>query len=121
MPRIRIDDLPVAEPLTPEQEELIQGAGLKSFRPTLEAREDGLMMAGDIPITAGVVTIKGSDARDTAQVRIVNNDTQVEVVHNDHKENYPVGQVTQILFHGEGGNDSFTNHTEGQFAITSRA
>src|SRR5262245_47163000 len=37
--RIRIDDLPVAENLTPEQEELIQGAGLKSFRPSVEALE----------------------------------------------------------------------------------
>jgi phosphatidylethanolamine-binding protein (PEBP) family uncharacterized protein len=47
--RIRIDDLPVAENLTPEQEELIEGAGLKSFRPTLEALEDRkLMNAGMI-------------------------------------------------------------------------
>src|SRR5262249_30901426 len=34
MARIRIEDLPVAEDLTVAQEELIVGAGRKSFRPT---------------------------------------------------------------------------------------
>jgi Raf kinase inhibitor-like YbhB/YbcL family protein len=51
MARIRIDDLPVGESLTPEEEALLLGAGLKSFRPTvdyLEARE--LMSAN--PVTA---------------------------------------------------------------------
>ncbi|HEY7154958.1 MAG TPA: hypothetical protein VH575_13430 [Gemmataceae bacterium] len=128
MSRIRIDDLPVAETLTPEQEELIQGAGLKFFRPTLEALEDRLMMAGNITFSAadGVVTIKGTDAVDTAEVRIVsdsttNNIPKVEVVHNDITQRFEVGQVKSILFLGEGGDDSFTNHTEGRFAIESRA
>lgn len=45
--RIRIDDLPIAEYLTPEQEALIEGAGLRSFRPSLEALEArDLMDAG---------------------------------------------------------------------------
>ena len=44
MARIKIDDLPVAENLTPEQEEQIQGAGLRSFRPTLESLEGREMM-----------------------------------------------------------------------------
>src|SRR5262245_698231 len=44
MARIKIEDLPVAEDLTPEQEELILGAGLRSFRPTLEALEGREMM-----------------------------------------------------------------------------
>jgi hypothetical protein len=53
MSRIRIDDLPVAENLTPEQEEMIQGAGLKSFRPSLEALEDRqLMSANPVAIVA---------------------------------------------------------------------
>jgi hypothetical protein len=39
MARIKIEDLPVADNLTPEQEALIQGAGLRSFRPTFEALE----------------------------------------------------------------------------------
>jgi hypothetical protein len=128
MSQIRIDDLPVAETLTPEQEELIQGAGLKSFRPTLEALEDRLMMAGDITFSAatGIVTIQGTDAVDTAQVRIVSDSTtnnlpQVEVIHNDRIERFDVSQVKSILFRGEGGDDSFTNQTEGRFAIESRA
>src|SRR5262245_55252980 len=44
MARITIKDLPVAENLTPEQEELIQGAGPRSFRPTFEALEGREMM-----------------------------------------------------------------------------
>jgi hypothetical protein len=61
MARIRIDDLPVAEHLTPEQEALIQGAGLKSFRPTLEALEDRQMMSANpagITFTRAVVSNK---------------------------------------------------------------
>src|SRR5262249_38345244 len=46
----RIDDLPVAKNLTPEQEELIQGAGLKSFRPTLEHLEARELLSGN-PVT----------------------------------------------------------------------
>jgi hypothetical protein len=39
MARIRIDDLPLGEKLTPEQEELILGAGRQTFRPRLESLE----------------------------------------------------------------------------------
>jgi hypothetical protein len=48
MARIRIDDLPVAEDLTPEQEALIQGAGLKSFRPSLEVLEGRQLMSAHL-------------------------------------------------------------------------
>jgi hypothetical protein len=48
MSRIRIEDLPVAENLTPEQEELIEGAGLKSFRPKLEDLERREMLDAGI-------------------------------------------------------------------------
>jgi hypothetical protein len=47
MARIKIEDLPVGEDLTPEQEEQIFGAGFRTYRPmfeALEARE--LMTAG---------------------------------------------------------------------------
>jgi hypothetical protein len=49
MARIRIDDLPVADDLTPEQEELILGAGL-SFRPSLEHLEAREVPSGS-PVT----------------------------------------------------------------------
>ncbi len=48
--RIRIDDLPIAEELTPEQEALIQGAGLKSFRPQLEVLEGRALPSGMTPL-----------------------------------------------------------------------
>jgi hypothetical protein len=48
MSRINIEDLPVTENLTPEQEELIEGAGLRSFRPSLEGLEDRQLMAGGL-------------------------------------------------------------------------
>lgn len=44
MARIKIEDLPVVENLTPEEEELIFGAGRPSFRPTLESLENREMM-----------------------------------------------------------------------------
>src|SRR5262245_2882267 len=51
MARIRIDDLPVTETLTAEQEALIEGAGLRSFKPSFEALEDRQMMSAN-PIGA---------------------------------------------------------------------
>jgi hypothetical protein len=44
MSRIKIEDLPAAENLTAEQEALVEGAGLRPFRPTLEGLEDRQMM-----------------------------------------------------------------------------
>jgi hypothetical protein len=44
MARIKIEDLPVVENLTPEEEELIFGAGRRSFRPMLESLENREMM-----------------------------------------------------------------------------
>jgi hypothetical protein len=44
MARIRIDDLPPGEPLSPEQEELLFGAGFQPFRPMFEALEAREMM-----------------------------------------------------------------------------
>jgi hypothetical protein len=49
MARIRIDDLAVADRLSPQQEELILGAGL-SFRPSLEALEDRQLMSAGLSI-----------------------------------------------------------------------
>ena len=52
-PRIRVADLSVAEDLTPEQEALIAGAGLRSFRPTLEPLETREVMSanfGEAPV-----------------------------------------------------------------------
>src|SRR5262245_24182197 len=64
--RIRIDDLPVAENLTPEQEALIQGAGLKSFRPSLESlegREVPALIAPGIDLTGTTLTFQASSTR----------------------------------------------------------
>jgi hypothetical protein len=48
MSRIKTEDLPVAENLTPEEEALIEGAGLRSFCPTLEGLEDRQLMASHV-------------------------------------------------------------------------
>jgi Raf kinase inhibitor-like YbhB/YbcL family protein len=70
MARIRIDDLPVAEELTPEQEALLLGAGLKSFRPTLESLE-----AREVPTVTsalgadGVLTVTGDAYTNKVTVR----------------------------------------------------
>ncbi|HEY7428050.1 MAG TPA: hypothetical protein VH682_27700 [Gemmataceae bacterium] len=44
MARIKIEDLPVGENLTPEEEERLFGAGWRSFRPMLESLESREMM-----------------------------------------------------------------------------
>jgi hypothetical protein len=44
MSRIKIEDLSVIENHTPEEEELIFGAGRRSFRPMLESLENREMM-----------------------------------------------------------------------------
>jgi hypothetical protein len=54
MARIRIDDLPLAERLTPQQEELILGAGLRSFRPSLEGLEARQLLSAN-PVTLPVL------------------------------------------------------------------
>src|SRR5262245_40055401 len=48
MSRIKIEDLQATETLTPEQEEQIEGAGLRPFRPTLEGLEDRQVMASHL-------------------------------------------------------------------------
>src|SRR5262245_47109356 len=47
MARIKIDDLPVAENLTPEEEALLEGAGLRSCL-GLEGLEDRQLMASHL-------------------------------------------------------------------------
>jgi RTX calcium-binding nonapeptide repeat (4 copies) len=116
MARIRIDDLPVAEDLTPEQEALIQGAGLKSFRPSLEALEDRQLMAAGITLAAatGVLTIEGSNAAERADVKVVNDvsgSRMVQATLNFRNQRFAATQVKAIVFRGEGGNDTFTNYT----------
>ena len=54
MAHIRIDNLPAAEGLTSEQEALIQGAGLKPFRPTLEGLETREVMSANLGSPLGV-------------------------------------------------------------------
>ena len=67
MSRIKIEDLPVAENLTPEQEALIEGAGLRPFRPTLEGLEDRQFMDadfGDALLALMLPTAGGGDPQD---------------------------------------------------------
>jgi Raf kinase inhibitor-like YbhB/YbcL family protein len=115
MTRIRIDDLPVAENLTPEQEELIQGAGLKSFRPSLEAlegREVPATIATGIDVTNGVMRITPS-GNDNLNVRLQMSGNQVEVIRSNSFDfaNATVEGVTRIEYVGSSGADTFTNLT----------
>jgi hypothetical protein len=110
MSRIRIEDLPVAENLTPEQEELIQGAGLKSFRPRLEALEDRLLMTYGITLAEGVLTIEGNAWANRAQVNY-NSTGQVVATLDQTGATFDAKDVRTIVFRGEDGNDMFTNNT----------
>ena len=75
MARIRIDDLPVAENLTPEQEALILGAGLKSFRPSLEALEDRQLMAAGITFQVVPAIVTNQVRQNAAPVSLNNLET----------------------------------------------
>src|SRR5262245_29271357 len=48
MSRIRIEDLPVGENLSPEERERLFGAGRGSFRPTIETLEGREMYAANL-------------------------------------------------------------------------
>ena len=124
--RIRIDDLPVAENLTPEQEELIQGAGLKPFRPSIEALEAREMLATNvlatgITVTDGVMKIMSTPASTMGQYQSLNQDVRVVMNAGQVQLQRPsaftppirVNEViTRIEYHGGANiNDSFGNYT----------
>src|SRR5262245_27597503 len=116
MTRIRIDDLPVAEDLSPEQEALILGAGLKSFRPSFEDLEDRQLLAVNITVAAGVMTIRGDEGADHVRVAPVVGDASKVIVTigegaNASSTTRDVKDFSKIVFRGEAGNDSFTNDT----------
>jgi Raf kinase inhibitor-like YbhB/YbcL family protein len=130
MARIRIDDLPVADDLTPEQEALLQGAGLQSFRPSLEsleAREVPAVVSAlvDVPVGEGVtvrtlkitgdatenkVTVSqraGDSTRgEPARVVVVNGthllSTTLNQAMNPHQAIYDASKVDEIVFEGGG-------------------
>jgi phosphatidylethanolamine-binding protein (PEBP) family uncharacterized protein len=119
MTGIRIDDLPVAENLTPEQEALIIGAGLRSFRPMLEElerREVPAALAPGIDLTDSVLTIKGFDIPRSASNHVssvsINEAGQLAVVRgfNSRAEVNPA-DVMKIVYLGGSAPETFTNNT----------
>jgi len=126
--RIRIDDLPVAENLTPEQEELIQGAGLKSFRPSLEAlevRDVPAVIGVGMDLTDRVLTISssppGSPQTNSATVRMNTSDQVVAQRGNGPAVFLDKSQVTRIVYEGGVGiNDTFSNNTNIQSSFVGK-
>lgn len=57
----------------------------------------------------GTLKIEGTEGNDTVQVSVV--DTNVVVDFNGTTSTFAAAKVKSILFHGEGGNDIFTNST----------
>src|SRR5262249_17786247 len=121
MTRIRIDDLPVAENLTPEQEALIQGAGLKSFRPSLEGLEDRFMPAAvslnipasEIDLTNKTLTITGFESLGSnynSSVRM-NNDGRVVVDRGGQSVELNRSQIDRIVYLGREAAEDFKNLT----------
>jgi Raf kinase inhibitor-like YbhB/YbcL family protein len=123
MTRIRIDDLPVAEELTPEQEALIQGAGLKSFRPSIEAlegREVPALIAPGVDLTRGVLTVDGSNSHQNyeATVRlqgantvIVSRGTSGGEINQATITAVNRAEISSIVFQGMSANENFTNYS----------
>jgi Raf kinase inhibitor-like YbhB/YbcL family protein len=107
MARIRIDDLPVAEDLTPEQEALLQGAGLKSFRPSLEGLEDRFMPA----VVSALVDVKvgeGENASTVRTLKITGDETQNKVTVSQRAGDVAKGEAARVVVvtgtHVLGGN-----------------
>jgi hypothetical protein len=125
MARIRIDDLPGAENLTPEQEALLLGAGLKPFRPSLEHLE-----TREVPTVTpilgadGVLTITGDASKNMVSVSERTTEAGVReiVVTGTYEvsgnakwippQPFDANKVKGIVFHGLDGDDTFTNHTD---------
>jgi hypothetical protein len=83
MARIHTDDLPVAEALTSEQEALLAGAGLRSFRPCLESLEGRDLPSGLAPMTQIVPAIVTTQVLSTNlnQLGVNNVNQDVEKAH----------------------------------------
>jgi hypothetical protein len=111
MSRIRIDDLPVAEDLPPQQEELIQGAGLKSFRPSIEALEDRQLMAAGITFAEATGTLRIEAAPEGSLASVQQDGNQVKAYLDSDEKSYDATKVLKIEFQGAAGNDQFTNNT----------
>ena len=111
MARIRIDDLPVADSLTPEEEALLLGAGLRSFRPSIEALEDRQLMAAGITFAeaTGVLRIEAAPEGSLASVRRVGGQVVAEL--DSAEKSYDATKVLKIEFQGGAGHDQFTNAT----------
>jgi phosphatidylethanolamine-binding protein (PEBP) family uncharacterized protein len=116
MARIRIDDLPIAEELTPEQEALILGAGLKSFRPSLEsleAREVPAALAPGIDLHGGTLTLTGRIAHATNQASVsYENGSVMARVNLINSATINANLVQRIVYVGNNLTaDNFTNNT----------
>jgi Raf kinase inhibitor-like YbhB/YbcL family protein len=125
MARIRIDDLPVAEDLTPEQEALLLGAGLRSFRPSLESLETREVPAVTASLGAnGVLAITGDDTKNVVSVseRFTEARGREIVVTGSYEHTgwytkhiqpqyFPANDVRDIVFQGLEGDDRFSNYT----------
>ncbi len=126
--RIRIDDLPVAENLTPEQEELIQGAGLKSFRPSLEAlevRDVPAVIGTGFDLTDRVLTISSSppNSPQTNSATVwTNTANQVVAQRGDGPAVFlDRSQVTRIVYQGgQDIKDTFRNNTNIQSSFVNQ-
>jgi hypothetical protein len=80
MARIRIDDLPITETVTPEEQEQILGAGRRSFRPSIEGLENREMYAANLgsALTPGLRALADA-ARGDALVRTLTPANEVQV------------------------------------------
>jgi hypothetical protein len=95
MARIDVNDLPAAQGLPAEQEELIQGAGLRPFRPTLEGLEDRQMPDAGLGHTLLPALAPAAGAHAPGQAQEVAPPMQV---HIDP-------MVDGLAGHGEGGSE----------------
>ncbi len=103
MARIRIDDLPAAQDLTPEEQEQLLGAGRPGFRPGFEALEGREMYAANITagVTAGVLHVRtlhqaGTEKNDAISFRLVNKQLQLFNEANKVVKTFDTAETARI-------------------------
>src|SRR5262245_51945461 len=87
--RIRIDDLPPVETLTPEEEPELFGAGPKKAHLRVESHEDRLVQASHLNATlsGGVLSLQATTAGESVQIRQVS-PGQVQIIEGGDSKTY---------------------------------
>src|SRR5262245_19937838 len=114
MARIRIDDLPPAADLTPEELERIYGAGRPPTRLGIERLEDRELFAANVTanLVGGLLKVEGTKDSDVIAIRRIDKDhigvfsgDQQTLIKIDGRDSVLANEVTKIDVRTLAGHD----------------